>query len=73
METLTCVLFIFDFNFPKLVLLVLSMPLSCFFVIFCKLKSLHISILKCDISYRVRNGLTNLNIVVTHLLFEMRS
>ena len=49
------------------------MPLSCFFVIFCKLKSLYISILKCDISCRVRNGLTNLNIEVTHLLFEMRS
>ena len=48
------------------------MPLSCFFVIFCKLKSLNISILKCDVSYRVRNGLTNLNIGVTHLLFEIR-
>ena len=49
------------------------MPLICFFVIFCELKSLNISILKCDISYRVRNGLTNLNIGVTHLLFEIMS
>ena len=49
------------------------MPRSSFFVIFCELKSLHISILKCDLSYRVRNGLTNLNIGVTHLLFEIMS
>ena len=49
------------------------MRLSSFFVIFCKLRSLHISILKCDISYRVRNGLANLNIGVTHLLFEIMS
>ena len=49
------------------------MPLSCFFVIVCKLKSLNISILKCDISYSMRNGSTNLNIGVTHLLFEIMS
>ena len=49
------------------------MALSCFFVNFCEQKSLHVSVLKCDFSYRVRIGLTNLNIGVTHLLFETMS